>query len=161
MKLEFLVSIATIVEGFGSLGILLFTLYQVYCMRKELKQANVQTCFSIELEIYEARRRFEDASAAVLKWRNEVAELPKKKQKSDKVQNKTRVLSLEYNTAKEAYFSEIDRLCSYLVSRKLDEKDFREDWGSLIGELVDGNKDEFRDKYVNILKLNKKWGDGY
>ena len=158
---EDLVALAAVIEGFGSVGILLFTVYQVWHMRKELRQANVQTCFSIELEVYEARRRFEDASVEVLKRRSETKSLPETERESEKTTEETLLLTRRFDAAKEAYFSELDRLCSYILRKRLEEKDFKEDWAPLIGELVDGNKEDFRVKYINILRLNKKWGDGY
>lgn len=146
-------SIATVIEGFGSIGILVFTFYQVRCMKNELKQANIQTCFNIELEIYESRRQFQDTSNEVLEWSNEIKNLSNKENYKDK----TRALSLKLNAAKEAYFSEIDRLCSYIIRRRLDEKDFRDDWAPLIGELVRQYNEEIINKYKHIFDLYIKW----
>ena len=148
-------AIAAIIEGFGSLGILLFTLYQIYCMKKERKQANVQTCFSIELEIYEARRRLSSASNEILKWQNEIAGWTDKKKK--KHQKKTEELSVIYAESKEAYFSELDRFCSYILSKKLQECDFRKDWAPLLEDLMKGHRDEIEQNYENIARLNMRW----
>jgi len=151
------VAIAAIVEGFGSLGILVFTLYQVSCMKKELKQANVQTCFSIELELYEARRRYEDTSAELIKWKNEYESMSEEEQK--KLGQRKIELTLAFNSSKEAYFSEVDRLCSYILSNKLSENDFCADWAPLIDDLYIGFKEEIEKKYSNIVSLHRRWGD--
>ena len=154
-NLSILSEVAAIIEGFGSLGILAFTLYQVYCMKKELKQANVQTCFSIELEIYEARRRLARASNDILRWQDEVANWTDKKKQMHR--KKTEELKYAYDEAKEAYYSEFDRLSSYILSKRLNEKDFRNDWAPLLKELLDGNREEIVKKYENIAKLNSRW----
>lgn len=146
---------ATVIEGFGSVGILLFTFYQVCHMRKELRQSNVQTCFSIEREIYEARRRLETADAAIFSWQLEYDSMKEKKQK--KHADRTKTLALELEAAKEAFFSEMDRLCSYIIRGQLNGEDFRADWHPLIKELVSEYNEEINKKYEHISELNDLW----
>lgn len=146
---------ATVIEGFGSVGILLFTLYQVCHMRKELRQSNVQTCFSIEREIYEARRRLETANAAIFSWQSEHDSMNKMKQK--KHADRTKTLAQEQAAAKEAFFSELDRLCSYIIRGQLNGEDFKADWHPLVKELVSEFNEEINKKYEHISELNDLW----
>lgn len=149
-----LADIAAIIEGFGSVIMLAIAIVQVRQMNKELKQANVQTCFNIELELYEARRRWEDALRRYQEWSNKHL---KKTSTHNSEWQQFKLVVMELNAAKEAYYSELDRFCSYIYRGKLTETDFQEDWAPLISKLVDNDKGELQDKYDNIIKLNDKW----
>ena len=124
---------------------LLVAIIQLWIVRKELRLANVEACFTFEVELFAARRKFGDCLRELDAY-------------DGKDKKRLTELWLAMKEARESFFNILDRLCAYILQGKLKEGDFREDYAPMLREVVGGFEETLVDgNYQHIRKLNAAW----
>lgn len=146
---SFAASIATIISAIITAVGVLIALFELGFMRRDLRYSSVTTNFALELELYKAKRFLAEKRSELEKYADG------KKTKPMELER----LQGELSEAREDYFNVLDRLCSYILQKKLCRKDFKADYEKALKDVVSehGDTDEFKEYYTNINKLNDKW----
>ena len=157
MILQDLGNIGDLIAGIATVGAVLIAWYQLRNLNKNLIASNLMTIFEIEFELNRRKERLSE-----IRQKNEEFLLKFKEQKPNENEREL-IKALEGNRkeAYENYLNVFDRLCYFVINKKLDENDFRLEYRDMLFDTIQSDNNTFGTgtKYRNMVKLFNNWKD--
>lgn len=146
-----------IITAIGSLLTVMIAYYQLSNLNKSLTASNLMTIFEIEFELNRRKERL-----AEIRKENEKYLLSLKKKENVTEEDKTVVKLLDGHRkeAFENYLNVFDRLCYFVIKKKLDEDDFKLEYRDMLFKTIEEDKEgtfQIGTKCRNMNKLYNKW----
>lgn len=145
--LQFLAVVATAVIAWRQLG----------KMNENLTASNLMTSFEIEIELSRRKEKLADVRHEIELKAQAIKKLDKEAQKAKK--EETNADNGYKKELLENYLNIFDRLCFYILHKKLNESDFRTEYRDMLSDVIKDYKDQFGadTRYNNMLKLHQRW----
>lgn len=156
MCLEIIGAIGGIVAGIGAIGTVAIAWFQLSNLNKSLVASNLMTIFEIEFELNRRKERLSEI-------RKENEELLHKFTQQTPTENDRKLIQTLDGHRKEAYENYLncfDRLCYFVIKKKLDEDDFRLEYRDMLFNTIQDDKEgtfNTGTKFRNMEKLYNEW----
>ncbi|MDQ8015153.1 MAG: hypothetical protein REI96_22090 [Flavobacterium nitrogenifigens] len=160
MTLQDWANIGNIVAGVSAAGAIFIAWDQLNNLNKSLTASNLMTIFEIEFELNRRKERLSE-----IRKENEQLLLKIKNSGITPTQNEKEIIKSLDGHRKEAYenyLNVFDRLCYFVLQKKLNEDDFRLEYRDMLSKTIqDDNENTFATgtKFRNMVKLYNQWKD--
>jgi hypothetical protein len=148
--------IGSIVTGIVALAAVIIAWFQLSNLNKTLISNNLMTIFEIEFELNRRKERLSEIRKNNLDiLQNFATEAPTKTEKEYLKQ-----LDGHRKEAYENYLNVFDRLCYFVLKKKLDEEDFRLEYRDMLFQTIEDDKEGIFNtgtKARNMKKLYDRW----
>ena len=127
-------------------------------MNENLTASNLMTSFEIEIELSRRKEKLAEVRHEIeLKAR----EITNNKLDKEVLKAKKEELKADDGYKKELlenYLNIFDRLCFYILHKKLSESDFRTEYRNMLSDVIRDYKEEFEadTRYNNMLSLHQR-----
>lgn len=145
---------AYICTALGTIALAFFGCMQLSKLNNSLIDSNLMSNLEIEFELNRRKEVMTEKRIDSEKYiEAHDANL------DDKTKEMVKILNNYYIEALENYLNIFDRLCFFLLKRKLSDEDFRTEYREMLSNTISSNEAYFRagSKYRNMLKLNEQW----
>ena len=156
MTLEDWSYLGAIAAGAGTLLTAGIAYFQLSNLNKSLTANNLMTIFEIEFEL---NRRKERLSEIRKENERELHKLSGRKA-TEEEKKLIRLLDKHRKEAYENYLNVFDRLCYFVIKKKLNEEDFRLEYRDMLFQTIKDDKEgtfNTGTPYRNMEKLYNKW----
>jgi hypothetical protein len=137
---------------------LLIAWFQLSNLNKTLNASNLMAIFNIEFELNRRKERLSE----IRKKNEEYLHSLSGKQLSQQEKNYVRILDGDRKEANENYLNVFDRLCYFVLNKKLSEEDFKLDYRDMLFKTIqEDSENTFNSgtRFRNMVKLYNKWKD--
>ncbi len=137
---------------------LLIAWFQLSNLNKTLNASNLMAIFNIEFELNRRKERLSE----IRKKNEEYLHSLSGKQLSQQEKNYVRILDGDRKEANENYLNVFDRLCYFVLNKKLNEEDFKLDYRDMLFKTIqEDSENTFNSgtRFRNMVKLYNKWKD--
>lgn len=145
-----------VLSAIGTIATAGIAWFQLSNLNKGLNSSNLMTIFEIEFELNRRKERLSD-----IRKENEKLLLSKKGQSiSDDEKTMIKMLDSHRKEAYENYLNVFDRLCYFVVKKKLSEDDFKLEYRDMLFKTIEDDKEgtfNAGTKCRNMNKLYNKW----
>lgn len=155
MKLQDFGNIGDLIAGIAAICAVLIAWYQLRNLNKNLIASNLMAIFEIEFELNRRKERLSE-----IRQKNEEFLLKLKGQELNENERALiKVLEGNRKEAYENYLNVFDRLCYFVINKKLDENDFRLEYRDMLFETIQSDNITFATgtRYRNMVKLFNNW----
>ena len=156
MCMETWTMIGGLLAGIGGIGTAIIAWYQLSNLNKSLTASNLMTIFEIEFELNRRKERLSE----IRKENEQLLFKYKSKKPSDEEKEILKSLDGHRKEAYENYLNVFDRLCYFVLKKKLDEEDFRLEYRDMLFKTVQEDKEgtfNTGTKFRNMEKLFNQW----
>lgn len=126
-------------------------------MNENLTASNLMTSFEIEIELSRRKEKLAEV-------RHEIELKAQEFEKLDREAKKAKKKEIEADNGYkeellENYLNIFDRLCFYIIHKKLSDDDFRTEYRDMLSDVIKDYKEQFGadTRYNNMVKLHKRW----
>lgn len=151
-------AIGGILAGIGSIGTAAIAWFQLSNLNKSLVANNLMTIFEIEFELNRRKERLSE-----IRKENEGFMLKFNSQNpTDDDKKMIKMLDGHRKEAYENYLNVFDRLCYFVIKKKLDENDFRLEYRDMLFKTIQDDKEgtfNTGTRFRNMEKLYNDWKD--
>ncbi|WP_330746868.1 hypothetical protein [Chryseobacterium sp. CP-77] len=144
-----------IISAVGSLATVIVAYYQLSNLNKSLTANNLMTIFEIEFELNRRKERLSEIRNENEKFIHSLEEQPSSKEKEI-----LKVLDSHRKEAFENYLNVFDRLCYFVIKKKLDEDDFKLEYRDMLFKTIEDDQEgtfQTGTKCRNMKRLYNKW----
>ncbi|MDD4111198.1 MAG: hypothetical protein PHS54_06645 [Clostridia bacterium] len=148
--------IGGIAGGIGALATAAIAWFQLSNLNKSLTANNLMTIFEIEFELNRRKERLSE----IRKSNEELLHKFKTQKPTDDEKAFIKLLDGHRKEAYENYLNVFDRLCYFVIKRKLDEEDFRLEYRDMLFQTIEDDKEgtfNTGTKFRNMEKLYNTW----
>jgi hypothetical protein len=155
MSFESLSQIGVLFSGVAAFVGVGIAWFQLRGMKKSLEHSNLMSVFEIEFEMGRKKERYANARQHVLDVLNGRAE----DRLTDNEKEYLKTLNSFVKESQEDYYNVFDRICEFIVLKKLDENDFRLAYRDMLFDTIESNKGKFdtTTRFRNMVKLYDVW----
>ena len=149
-------TIGGILAGIGAIATAIIAWYQLSNLNKSLNASNLMTIFEIEFELNRRKERLSE----IRKENEQLLYKYKSKSPTDEEKQILKVLDGHRKEAYENYLNVFDRLCFFVLKKKLDEEDFRLDYRDMLFKTIQEDKENTFNtgtRFRNMEKLYNDW----
>jgi hypothetical protein len=160
MSLQDWSHIGGIVAGAGAIAAVAIAWVQLSNLNKSLNASNLMTIFEIEFELNRRKERLSE-----IRNNNEQLFLQIKASGEKLTDNDKAIIKSLDGHRKEAYenyLNVFDRLCFFVLKKRLDEEDFRLEYRDMLFQTIQDDNEKTFDtgtKFRNMVKLYNHWKD--
>lgn len=160
MTLEDWSYVGAIVAGLAAIGAVLIAWFQLSNLNKSLNASNLMTIFEIEFELNRRKERLSE-----IRKENEQLLLKYKASGQPPTADERQIIKSLDGHRKEAYenyLNVFDRLCYFVLQKKLNEDDFRLEYRDMLFKTIQDDTEKTFDtgtKFRNMVKLYNHWKD--
>jgi len=110
-----------------------------------VKNNSIKIILDIEKELHDRKSKIDDLSSKIRQNESNNALIA--------------IFHDDLLAAKESYFNALDRLCYCILQGYLKDREWKNEYSSLLTDTVRSNRKEFQTGtyYINIVKIYKKW----
>lgn len=146
--------VSSVFTAIGTIALALFGCIQLSKLNNSLNDSNLMSNLEIEFEL---NRRKEVMTERRIESEKYIE--AQEENFDDKSKEMIKILHSHYVEALENYLNIFDRLCFFLLKRKLNDEDFRTEYREMLSNTISSNELYFRagSRYRNMLKLNEQW----
>ena len=158
MCLQNLSAIGGIIAGIGTVATAAIAWFQLSNLNKSLVANNLMTIFEIEFELNRRKERLSE----IRKANEEVLHKFLSQKPTDDDISMIKILDGHRKEAYENYLNVFDRLCYFVIKKKLDEADFRLEYRDMLFKTIQDDKEgtfNTGTKFRNMEKLYNDWKD--
>ncbi len=158
MWLQNLALIGGVIAGIGSVATAAIAWFQLSGLNKSLVANNLMTIFEIEFELNRRKERLSE----IRKGNEEFLNKFRSQTPSEEDKSMIKLLDGHRKEAYENYLNVFDRLCYFVIKKKLDENDFRLEYRDMLFKTIqDDQEGTFNTgtKFRNMEKLFNEWKD--
>ena len=156
MCIETWTMIGGLLAGTGGIATAIIAWYQLSNLNKSLMASNLMTIFEIEFELNRRKERLSE-----IRKENEQLFLKLKSQKLNNDQKEIlKSLDGYRKEAYENYLNVFDRLCYFVLKKKLNEDDFRLEYRDMLFKTIQEDQEgtfNTGTKFRNMEKLFNEW----
>lgn len=158
MCIELLSAIGSVIAGIGGISAAIIAWYQLSNLNKSVQYSNLMTIFDIEFELNRRKERLSE----IRKNNSEILQKIKAKgtQPTQEEKESIKLLDNHRKEAYENYINVFDRLCYFVLKKKLDEEDFRLEYRDMLFKTIEEDKENTfstGSKARNMVKLYNRW----
>ena len=147
-----------IVTAIISIIALLIAWSQLSNLNKTLNASNLMAIFNIEFELNRRKERLSE----IRKKNEEYFQTFSDKKLTQQEKDYVKILDGDRKEATENYLNVFDRLCYFVLNKKLDEADFKLDYRDMLFRTIQEDKENTFNsstRFRNMIKLYDKWKD--
>lgn len=144
-----------ILGAIGGIGTAAIAWSQLSNLNKSLNASNLMAIFEIEFELNRRKERLSE-----IRKENETLLLKASKSATEIEKAAIKMLEGHRKEAYENYLNVFDRLCYFVLQKKLNEEDFRLEYRDMLFQTIEkDNENTFNNgsKFRNMLKLYNAW----
>jgi len=158
MCLQDLSVIGGILAGIGTIATAAIAWFQLSNLNKSLIANNLMTIFEIEFELNRRKERLSE----IRKTNEEFLHKFKTQKATDEDKSMIKILDGHRKEANENYLNVFDRLCYFVIKKKLDEADFRLEYRDMLFKTIQEDQEgtfNTGTRFRNMEKLYNDWKD--
>lgn len=160
MSVELLGAIGGIIAGIGGISAAIIAWYQLSNLNKSVQYSNLMTIFDIEFELNRRKERLSEIriNNTEIFQKIKAKGTPVTKEEKESI----KLLDANRKEAYENYINVFDRLCYFVLKKKLDEEDFRLEYRDMLFKTIEDDKENTfstGSKARNMIKLYNRWKD--
>ncbi|MFH7002653.1 hypothetical protein [Flavobacterium bizetiae] len=144
-----------ILGAIGGIATAAIAWFQLSNLNKSLNASNLMAIFEIEFELNRRKERLSE-----IRKENETLLLNVSKPATENEKAAIKMLEGHRKEAYENYLNVFDRLCYFVLQKKLDEEDFRLEYRDMLFQTIEKDvENTFNNgtKFRNMLKLYNSW----
>lgn len=146
-----------IIGALGGVAAAAIAWFQLSNLNKSLNASNLMAIFEIEFELNRRKERLSE-----IRKENETLLLKVSKPVTENEKAAIKMLEGYRKEANENYLNVFDRLCYFVIQKKLNEEDFRLEYRDMLFQTIEKDMENtFNNgsKFRNMLKLYNSWKD--
>lgn len=144
-----------ILGAIGGIAAAAIAWFQLSNLNKSLNASNLMAIFEIEFELNRRKERLSE-----IRKENETLLLEVKKPATVSEKAAIKMLEGHRKEAYENYLNVFDRLCYFVLQKKLNEEDFRLEYRDMLFQTIEKDSENIFNngtKFRNMLKLYNSW----
>lgn len=144
-----------IAQGIGALVAAYIAWKEVPHLVKEYQNSKLMSNFEIEFELYKRKARLNE-----IREENKQYAIHLEAGHEGYSQKGLEVKDSQYNEAVEDYLNIFDRLCYYILKKRLSDDDFKTQFRDALRQDIEGFQKQFSSPatpYKNMVQLHQKW----
>lgn len=153
-------AIGSVLAGIGTISATFMAWKQLSNLNESVKHSNLMTIFEIEFELNRRKERLSEIRIANSSVLNEIK--ARGTAATDVEKESIKLLDNHRKEAYENYLNVFDRLCHFVINKKLNEDDFRLEYRDMLFKTIEEDKEgtfNQGSKSRNMIKLYEKWKD--
>ena len=158
MSLESWANLATVFGGIAAIATVIIAWYQLSNLNKSLTASNLMTIFEIEFELNRRKERLSEIRKTNEEHLNKFKNIKPTNEEKDII----KLLDSHRKEAYENYLNVFDRLCFFVLKKRLDENDFKLEYRDMLFKTIQEDQERTFDTgtpFRNMVKLFNKWKD--